>query len=140
MTKTKNQLTAKVKETSSLLSAAVLGLGVGLIVSIIFTKIGVWLVLVGLLVKNFGSGISQIIPGFFKYQPVTCPFCRETSQVRLNVDEFSCDNCGRLLATVRGKVKLSTHLKLVVDNSSTIYGKPVIDDPMKSGHKLKGNS
>lgn len=137
MTKTKKQLTSKLKEQSSLVSAAVLGLGVGLIVSIVFSKIGVWLVLVGLIAKTFESSISQTIPKLFKYRPVACPFCREISQVRINIKDFSCDHCGRLLVTEKGKVKLYKYLKLVVNNSSPIYGKPVIIDPMNSGQKLK---
>lgn len=137
MTKTKNQLTSKIKEHSALLSAAVLGLGVGLIISIVFSKIGVWLVLVGLIMKIFESSISQTIPNLFKYKPITCPFCREISQVRINMNDFSCDHCGRLLATEKGKVRLYRHLKLVVNNGSAVYGKPVIIDPINSGQKLK---
>ncbi|PKM81048.1 MAG: hypothetical protein CVU89_10895 [Firmicutes bacterium HGW-Firmicutes-14] len=133
---TKNQLTAKIKEQSSLLSAAVLGLGVGLIITIIFSKIGVLLVLAGLVVKIFEPAISLSVLKLYKFKPVTCPFCRETSQVRINAIDFSCDNCGRSLTTEKGKVKLFRHLKLAVNNCPNIYGKPVLNGPMDSGQKL----
>lgn len=137
MTKTKNQLIAKIKEHNSLLSAAVLGLGVGLIITIIFTKIGVVLVLVALMIKNFGSALSYTIPKLIKYRPITCPFCRGINQVSISTTEFTCDCCGnRLLAAENGKVKLSKHIKLVVNNSSSGFGKPVINAPLNSGLKL----
>lgn len=126
MTKTKNQLTAKIKEQNSLLSAAILGLGVGLIVTIIFSKIGVALVLVALAVKSFGPALVHFVPKLYKYRPVTCPFCRDISQVRTDASEFTCESCGvRLTATENGKAKLCTHLKLAVNNRSSVFGKPI---------------
>ncbi len=134
MIKTKNQLVAKIKEHNSLLSAAVMGLGVGLIITVIFTKIGVVLVLVALMIKSFGYPMSSTIPKLIKYRPVTCPFCRDISQVRINASEFTCDNCGNRLAVAEnGKVRLYKHLKLAVDNSPTVFGKPVIKAPFNSG-------
>jgi|GEM_PF-2997947 hypothetical protein len=139
MWETKSKARTKIKELSSMAAAAVLGIGVGLIITIIFTKIGVWVVMTGLVMALAGALAARVIPGIFKYEPIACPFCRETSEVRLKIEEYTCDNCGRKLVANNIVAKKFKHLKLVVNNGSKAFGIPGPIDTGNIGPREKGN-
>lgn len=136
---TKKQMTARIKGVSYSIAAAILGIGVGLTISIIFTKIGIWLIGSAALIAATGSVLSKVAPNHLKYQQIKCPFCRENSQVRLNAKEYTCDNCRTKLAVEKFEVKKYRHLKLVVNNEARTYGKPGTFIPINLGPQKKGN-
>lgn len=135
---TKKQVRAKVKEVSTWVAAAILGIGVALSISVVLMPVGIALVVLGSIVAVIGWLVSLISPMFFKYQSINCPYCREVSQVRLNAAEYNCDGCGHKLSKFQHNMNKRRHLTLVVNNKpGKIYGKPGAIVPENMGVSQK---
>ncbi|KKM10793.1 hypothetical protein SY88_11975 [Clostridiales bacterium PH28_bin88] len=94
---TRKQIRDQIMEVGTWVAAAILGVGVGLSITVVLMPAGMGLIVLGAFVGTVGWVASLLVPGFFRYQTMQCPYCHEINQVRLTAVEYGCDGCGRKL-------------------------------------------
>ncbi|MBI2862651.1 MAG: hypothetical protein HYX89_07515 [Chloroflexi bacterium] len=95
--KTKCDVERGIKEATGRAVAALLGGGVGLILSIVFLPAGVVIALLAVPVALAGWGAAWLICRMLRYQEVSCERCGRINLVRVGAESFSCSSCGRFV-------------------------------------------
>jgi len=91
--KTRGDVKREVKKVTWWVVAALLGVGVGLGVSVIFFPVGLAVASLAIPAALIGWSLSILLPRLYHYDEVACPRCERINFVREGVDSFDCDYC-----------------------------------------------
>ncbi|MBI2862452.1 MAG: hypothetical protein HYX89_06510 [Chloroflexi bacterium] len=92
---TRGDVRKRIREVSSWVTAALLGTGLGLSLTIILLAPGVAIFLLGGVAAALGWLASVLVPLFVPARSLACPHCGTANDVLRGVKAFRCDDCSR---------------------------------------------
>lgn len=109
---TRRELQQRLEEWFTWVAGAGIAAAVAASLTVIFLPLAMWFVIGSAGLMLAGWSASRVLPRLWRFNRVTCPYCRSLNEVRPGLRTFYCDACGRAVSVRdRGRGVLLTLIK-----------------------------